>query len=129
MPMDVSDIYVIMERGRSKWASATTKEELIRKFEDKLNEELTGINFSFSQPIELRFNELLTGVKEDIAIKLYGEDLEVLSDKAQEIEKLIQSIPGVGDVNAERISGDRKSTRLNSSHVAISYAVFCSKTK
>lgn len=105
MPMDVSDIYVIMERDRSKWTSATTKEELIRKFEDKLNEELTGINFSFSQPIELRFNELLTGVKEDIAIKLYGEDLEVLSDKAQEIEKLIQSIPGVGDVNAERISG------------------------
>src|SRR5690625_77067 len=85
--------------------STNNKKELNPKFEKKPKEELTRNNFSFSQPIELRFNELLTGVKEDIAIKLYGEDLEVLSDKAQEIEKLIQSIPGVGDVNAERISG------------------------
>lgn len=119
MPMDVSDIYVIMEQDRSKWTSAANKEELIQKIEDKLDEELTGINLSFSQPIELRFNELLTGVKEDIAIKLYGEDLDILSKKSQEIAQLIQPIPGVGDVNAERISGlPQISVRYNRNKIA-----------
>src|SRR5690554_7535581 len=73
--------------------------------EDKLAEVLVGVNIVFSQPIELRFNELLTGVREDVAVKIYGEDLDVLNEKAQELAALIQSIDGVGDINAERTSG------------------------
>ena len=59
----------------------------------------------FTQPVELRFNELLEGVREDIAVKLYGEDLGVLSEKVQEMASIIQTVPGAGDVNAERTSG------------------------
>src|SRR5699024_3630645 len=66
---------------------------------------LVGVNYVFSQPIELRFNELLTGVRSDVAVKLYGEDLDVLAAKAQEIAQLIQTVPGAADVTAEATSG------------------------
>jgi cobalt-zinc-cadmium resistance protein CzcA len=105
MPMDIADMAIILEKDHDKWTAAESKEELIEKIRYKLNEELAGFKLVFSQPVELRFNELLTGVREDIAIKLYGEDLTVLSDKAEEIGQLIADIEGVGDVNTERISG------------------------
>lgn len=63
------------------------------------------MNFVFTQPVELRFNELLTGVREDVAIKLYGEDLGVLADKVQEIAAVIRSVPGAADLNVEATSG------------------------
>jgi len=105
MPMDIADMFVILEKDHDKWTSATNEEELIHLMEDKLAEVLVGVNIVFSQPIELRFNELLTGVREDVAIKIYGEDLEVLNKKATELADLIKDIDGVGDVNAERTSG------------------------
>ncbi|PWH82909.1 CusA/CzcA family heavy metal efflux RND transporter [Brumimicrobium oceani] len=105
MPMDIADMFVILEKDHSKWTSAKTEEELIHKMEDKLAEVLVGVNIVFSQPIELRFNELLTGVREDVAIKIYGDDLEVLNKKAAELAELVQTVEGVGDVNAERTSG------------------------
>lgn len=105
MPMDIADMFIILEKDRDKWTSATTKEALVEKIKDKLDSELVGVNLVFSQPVELRFNELLTGVREDVAVKLYGEDLDVLAQKAEEMSQIIQTIPGVGDVNAERISG------------------------
>jgi cobalt-zinc-cadmium resistance protein CzcA len=105
MPMDIADMFIILEKDHDKWVSATTEEELIEKMDAKLAEVLVGVNIVFSQPIELRFNELLTGVREDVAIKIYGEDLEVLNKKATELAALVQTIDGVGDVNAERTSG------------------------
>nr|WP_299204637.1 CusA/CzcA family heavy metal efflux RND transporter [uncultured Brumimicrobium sp.] len=105
MPMDIADMFIILEKDHSKWTSAETQEELIEKMKDKLSEVLVGVNIVISQPIELRFNELLTGVREDVAVKIYGEDLDVLNEKAQELAALIQSIDGVGDINAERTSG------------------------
>jgi cobalt-zinc-cadmium resistance protein CzcA len=105
MPMDIADMYLILNKDRSEWKSAETKEGLIQKIKEKLNAELTGVKLVFSQPVELRFNELLTGVREDVAVKLYGEDLKVLSDKAQEMAEIIKTVPGVGDVSAERTSG------------------------
>ncbi|WP_423819882.1 CusA/CzcA family heavy metal efflux RND transporter [Salinimicrobium sp. TIG7-5_MAKvit] len=105
MPMDIADMYLILDKDRDKWVSAETKEELIEQIEELLNKNLTGVNFVFTQPVELRFNELLEGVREDIAVKLYGEDLEVLSTKVQEMAEIIQTVPGAGDVNAERTSG------------------------
>ena len=119
MPMDVSDIVIMLEHDKSQWISAKDKEELIEKIEAVLDKELIGVNFAFSQPIELRFNELLTGVREDVAIKLYGEDMNILSSKAAEIAELVKDIPGVGDVNAERISGlPQISVRYNRHKIA-----------
>lgn len=105
MPIDIADMFIILEKDVDKWISAKSKEELIEKIKTKLDSELTGVNLVFSQPVELRFNELLTGVREDVAVKLYGDDLEVLAQKAEQMANIIQTVPGVGDVNPERTSG------------------------
>ncbi|NEN22618.1 CusA/CzcA family heavy metal efflux RND transporter [Cryomorpha ignava] len=103
MPMDVADCIVIL-KPRSKWVSAETKEELVEKMKTVVSQ-VPGVNFEFTQPIEMRFNELLTGVREDVAIKLFGEDLDVLSAKAEEIGRLIADIPGIGDMKVEATDG------------------------
>ncbi len=103
MPMDLADCFAIL-KPQDEWESAETKEELIEKIEKSLSG-LTGLSFEFSQPIEMRFNELLTGVREDIAIKVFGEDLEILALKADEIQKLIAGVEGVGDLRAEATLG------------------------
>ncbi|WP_299155095.1 CusA/CzcA family heavy metal efflux RND transporter [uncultured Christiangramia sp.] len=119
MPMDIADMYLILEKDKDKWESSETKEGLIELIKEKLNEELTGVNLVFTQPVELRFNELLEGVREDIAVKLYGEDLEVLSEKVQEMANIIQTVPGAGDVNAERTSGlPQMTVRFNRDKIA-----------
>ncbi|WP_025743386.1 CusA/CzcA family heavy metal efflux RND transporter [Aquimarina pacifica] len=104
MPMDIADSYIILEKDKSKWTSADSKEELIEKIQEKISV-VPGVNFVFTQPVELRFNELLTGVREDVAIKLYGEDLGVLADKVQEIAAVIRTVPGAADLNVEATSG------------------------
>ncbi|WP_341200450.1 CusA/CzcA family heavy metal efflux RND transporter [Croceibacter atlanticus] len=105
MPMDIADMYIILNKNMDEWTTATTKEGLIDAIRDKLDDELVGVNLVFTQPVELRFNELLEGVREDIAVKLYGEDLDVLSEKVQEMAAIIQTVPGAGDVSAERTAG------------------------
>ncbi|WP_034919172.1 CusA/CzcA family heavy metal efflux RND transporter [Gillisia sp. CAL575] len=104
MPMDIADSYIILEKDKSKWTTAETKEGLIEKIREKISV-IPGVNFVFTQPVELRFNELLTGVREDVAIKLYGEDMGVLSDKIQEIAAVIRTVPGAVDLNVEATSG------------------------
>jgi cobalt-zinc-cadmium resistance protein CzcA len=103
MPMDIADCFVIL-KPEDEWTSAETKEELIDKMKEKL-EMIPGVNYEFTQPIEMRFNELLTGVREDIAIKLFGEDPEILATKAEEIGKIVAGIPGVADMKVEATSG------------------------
>ncbi len=103
MPMDIADIFVIL-KPKSDWTKASSKQELIEKVKEKVSV-LPGINFEFTQPVEMRFNELLTGVREDIAIKLYGDDLKILADKAEEIAGLVSGIDGVAGVKAEATSG------------------------
>lgn len=119
MPMDIADMFIILEKDMDKWTSAESKEELIAKIKELLESRLTGVNLVFSQPVELRFNELLTGVREDVAVKLYGEDLDVLNAKKEQMAKIIQTIPGVGDVNAERTSGlPQMTVRYNRKKIA-----------
>lgn len=119
MPMDIADMYLILEKDKDKWVSAETKDELIEQIKEKLETNLTGVNLVFTQPIELRFNELLEGVREDIAVKLYGEDLEVLSAKVQEMADIISTVPGAGDVNPERTSGlPQMTVRYNRDKIA-----------
>ncbi|SEN41549.1 CusA/CzcA family heavy metal efflux RND transporter [Nitrosomonas marina] len=105
MPMDIADMFIILEKDTSQWVSANSKDALIEKIKTLLDSRLVGVNLVFSQPVELRFNELLTGVREDIAVKLYGDDLSVLAQKVEQMAKIIQTVPGVGDVSPERITG------------------------
>jgi cobalt-zinc-cadmium resistance protein CzcA len=102
-PMETGD-YIITLKDKSEWVSATTREELVGKMEEKLVA-LAGVKFEFQQPIQMRFNELMTGSKQDIAIKIFGDDLTILAEKASEVEKIIQTIAGVQDINVEKVTG------------------------
>ncbi|MEQ9187732.1 MAG: CusA/CzcA family heavy metal efflux RND transporter [Cryomorphaceae bacterium] len=103
MPMDIADVFVIL-KPQDEWVSADSKEELIDKMKEAV-EKVPGINYEFTQPIEMRFNELITGVREDIAVKLFGEDLNMLAVKAEEMGKIISTVKGVADMKVEATSG------------------------
>lgn len=102
-PMETGD-YIITLKDKSEWTSAETREELVAKMEEALVP-LAGVKFEFQQPIQMRFNELLSGSKQDIAIKIFGDDLSVLAEKAAEAEKIIRNISGVEDINVEKVTG------------------------
>jgi heavy metal efflux system protein len=102
-PMETGD-YIITLKPKNDWTSAKNREELVAKMEEKLVV-LAGVKFEFQQPIQMRFNELLSGSKQDIAIKIFGDDLNILSEKASDVEKIIQSIQGVEDINVEKVTG------------------------
>ena len=102
-PMETGD-YIITLKDKSEWVSAKTREELVGKMEEKLVA-LAGVKFEFQQPIAMRFNELMSGSKQDIAIKIFGDDLSTLAQKAADVEKIIQTIPGVVDINVEKVTG------------------------
>lgn len=103
MPMDLADCFIIL-KPEDEWTSASSKSELIAKIKAKISE-VPGVAYEFTQPIEMRFNELITGVREDIAIKLFGEDLNILADKAEEIGQLIGGVQGIGDMKVEATAG------------------------
>lgn len=102
-PMETGD-YIITLKDKREWTSAKTREELVEKMENALIP-LAGVKFEFQQPIQMRFNELMTGSRQDVAIKLFGDDLNTLALKANSIEHVIQSIVGVEDINVEKITG------------------------
>lgn len=102
-PMETGD-YIITLKDKSEWTSAKTREELVKKMEEALIP-LAGVKFEFQQPIQMRTNELLSGSKQDIAIKIFGDDLNTLADKASEVEKIIQKVEGVEDINVEKVTG------------------------
>ena len=102
-PMETGD-YIITLTDKSTWTSAKTREELVKKMEEKLVV-LAGVKFEFQQPIQMRFNELLSGSKQDIAIKIFGDDLNSLAQKAEEVDKIIRQLPGVEDINVEKVTG------------------------
>ncbi len=103
MSMEESDVIITL-KPKSEWTTAETKDELADFFKEAL-QEIPGIDYEFTQPIEMRFNELITGVRADLAIKVFGEDLEMLLKKALEIEKLIEQVPGASDIIVEKVSG------------------------
>jgi cobalt-zinc-cadmium resistance protein CzcA len=103
MSMEESDI-IIKLKPKSEWVSAKSKDELADKFKEKLSI-IPGIDYEFTQPIEMRFNELITGVRADVAIKIFGEDLTVLSSLADEIKNKIANVEGASDIIVEKIDG------------------------
>ena len=105
MAIDQSDVYVFL-KPRSEWPRARTKDDLISAMKAKLEEHAPGAGYSFSQPIQMRMQELMeSGVRSDIAVKLYGDDLNILRQKADQIAAVVQKIPGAADVRAERVAG------------------------
>jgi len=102
-PMETGD-YIITLKDKSEWTSAETREELVEKMEEALIP-LAGVKFEFQQPIQMRFNELLSGSKQDVAIKIFGDDLNTLAEKGAQVEKIIQGIEGVEDINVEKVTG------------------------
>lgn len=103
MGIDISDIFVNL-KPRSEWKSAKNKEELVELMRKRL-ENIPGMSFSFTQPIQLRVDELISGVKSQIAIKIFGEDMDVLKTKADEISKVVEKVAGAADVAVEKVSG------------------------
>lgn len=104
MGVDLSDLYVAL-KPHDQWTSASTKEELIEKMAARLDEQVPNASFSFSQPIELRVSELISGVRSDVAIKLYGDDLDTLKQTADQIAASVGKVPGAADVKVEATSG------------------------
>ncbi len=103
MAIEDGDIMIILKE-KSEWVSASNREELVAKMKEKL-EVIKGAEFEFTQPIQLRFNELITGVKSDIAIKIYGENLEILFDKANEAADIFRNVQGAADIRVAQIEG------------------------
>ena len=104
MPPNISDAYVIL-KDRDEWPDKSKlKSELVNELQETL-EHIPGNAYEFSQPIELRFNELISGVRSDLAIKIYGDDLDTLVNAAQSVASVVSTIPGSADVNVEQVTG------------------------
>jgi cobalt-zinc-cadmium resistance protein CzcA len=104
MPPSVADIFIIL-KPQSEWKGAhRTKPELIAAMEQAVRK-VPGNNYEFTQPIQMRFNELLSGVRADVAVKVFGDDMDTLLTLGEEIEKLLASVPGAADVRTEQITG------------------------
>lgn len=103
MGVELTDMYLTL-RPRSQWKKATTQAEFTELL-DRTLRDLPGQRLAYSQPIEMRIEEMVYGVRSDLGVMLYGDDFDVLVKKAQEIEGVLRSIPGSADVNAEQITG------------------------
>ncbi len=103
MPMEVADMMVIL-KDKDEWTSAETTGELMEKMEKALSD-IPGVTYEFTQPVQMRFNELMTGVRSDVAVKIFGEDLDLLVGLGDEVVPILQSIEGVEDARAEQVSG------------------------
>src|SRR5690606_16417968 len=103
MPVEAADLFILL-KDKDQWTSAHTKEELIKKMEAALAD-IPGATTEFSQPIQMRFNELMTGIRSDVAVKIYGDDIDLLVAKGDEVLELINGIEGITDAKAERVAG------------------------
>lgn len=103
MAVEDADVMIVM-KPFEEWTSASSRAELVEKMKAALDT-IPDVEFNFSQPIQLRFNELMTGAKADIAIKLYGEDMAELYDKAREAARYVEQVPGASDVLVEQAMG------------------------
>ncbi len=104
MAVEDADVMIIM-KPFSEWTSASTRAEMVEKMKEALEPLSERAEFNFSQPIQLRFNELMTGAKADIAVKLYGEDTRELYEKAKEAARFVEKVPGASDVIVEQTMG------------------------
>lgn len=104
MPIEASDLIIVL-KDKDEWTSASSRDELADKMSKKLEEEMPGVLYGFQQPIQMRFNELMTGARQDVVIKIYGEDLALLASYAAQIGKIARQVEGAQDVYIEPIGG------------------------
>ncbi|AKH37489.1 MULTISPECIES: efflux RND transporter permease subunit [Nitrosomonas] len=104
MPPSVADIFIIL-KPQSEWTgSYRTKAELVTAIEKKVLK-VPGNNYEFTQPIQMRFNELISGVRADVAVKVFGDDMDTLFEVAEQIERVLDTVPGASDVRIEQVTG------------------------
>ena len=103
MPVERADIMIAL-KPKAEWTSAKTTPELMEKMEETLSA-IPGLEAEISQPIQMRNNELLTGIKQDVAIKIFGDDLNVLTQQAGKVKKMIEDVPGVSGIFVEEVAG------------------------
>jgi cobalt-zinc-cadmium resistance protein CzcA len=103
MPIESGDLIIVL-KDKSEWVSADNWEDLANMMKEEM-EKIPGAIIEISQPIQMRFNELMTGSRSDIAIKIFGDDLEVLDNKANELIGKINKIEGIGDLKADKVTG------------------------
>lgn len=104
MSMEESDI-IVKVAPKNEWVSASTKDELADKIKTELERVIPNMEIEFTQPIEMRFNELISGTRSDVAIKIFGNDLGILAEKAEQIKQAISKVEGAADVIIEKIDG------------------------
>lgn len=100
MGVHQTDVWVLLN-PMQQWPTPKTRDQLIEQMSQELQGNVPGVAFGFTQPIEMRVDELVAGVKADVAVLLYGDELEVLGDKGKEIESVLRAIPGAADVKAD----------------------------
>ena len=104
MPPNISDAYVML-KPESEWPEPKrTRQQIVEQVQEVVAK-IPGNNYEFSQPIQLRFNELVSGVRADVAVKVFGDDMDVLNKTAREIETVLNAIPGAAEVNVEQTTG------------------------
>jgi heavy metal efflux system protein len=103
MPIDASDMMVIL-KDKSTWTSASTVDELTEKMSKEL-EAVPGVTFGFQYPVQMRFNELMTGARQDVICKIYGEDLDTLASYATRLGAIINTVDGARDLYVEAVTG------------------------
>ena len=104
MPPNVSDTFVIL-KPRAEWPDRRDTKDDVRQRAEAALEDVLGNNFEYTQPIQMRFNELIAGIRSDVAVKVFGDDFEALLPPAQQIARVLQAIPGASDVRVEQVSG------------------------
>jgi cobalt-zinc-cadmium resistance protein CzcA len=104
MPLEACDLIVILKE-KEEWTSASSREELANKMQEELENHLPGVTYGFQQPIQMRFNELMTGARQDVVVKIFGEDLNKLAAYAHDAGSLISKVEGAEDIYVEPISG------------------------
>ncbi len=103
MGIELSDVFITLQ-PREQWKRASTQEELVNEMKAELAD-MPGMRMAFLQPIEMRVNEMIAGVRSDVGIKLFGDDLDLLKAKARELEGHVRAIPGAADVTVEQVTG------------------------
>jgi heavy metal efflux system protein len=103
MGLELSDVFIMLT-PREKWRRAASQEELVKKIAERV-QKLPGMRALMTQPIEMRVNEMIAGIRGDVGIKIYGDDLEAMKTKAKEVEAVLKQIPGAADVYTEQVTG------------------------
>jgi cobalt-zinc-cadmium resistance protein CzcA len=104
MPPSVADVYIML-KDRKDWPDPRKPKAQVVSELEAVVQRVPGNNYEFTQPIEMRFNELISGVRSDLAVKVYGDDLDVLNDVARRIEAVVSAVPGAADVKTEQTEG------------------------